>query len=165
MWMRVLLPAVVLALTAGCGGASTPVARPGVFLPPGQGPAPIVLLVPGGSWTSADPTGLVPLAKALARNGVVAVTSTYRVHPAARFPAPVEDVLCAAAKAVADARAAGHGGGRLVLVGHSAGGPLVMLAALRRSSSALRARHRPSCPTPSWVSRAPTTCPRCSRSH
>lgn len=131
---RVLLPAVALAVAAGCGTSGSPAAKPSTVLPSGSGPAPVVLLVPGGGWTSADPAGLGPLAEALARGGAVAVTSTYRIGPDARFPVPVEDVLCAAAKAVADARAAGRGGGRLVLVGHSAGGPLVLLAALRPSS-------------------------------
>ncbi len=33
-------------------------------------PAPLVVLVPGGGWSSADPTGLVPLASLLTDAGL-----------------------------------------------------------------------------------------------
>lgn len=141
---RLLVPLLVAAaLVAACGGSGTTAAssRPPVgaptpspaflALPTGSGPAPVVVLVPGGSWTAADPSGLAPLAGALSSGGAVAWTTTYRVGADGLFPAPVEDVLCAAATAVAHAASTGHGGGPLVLVGHSAGGPLVMLASLR----------------------------------
>ena len=140
--MRRLALLVVVLVTACGGSSSAPAAKPTTVLPSGTGPAPVVVLVPGGSWTAADPRGLEPLAKALARGGAVATTTTYRTGADGRFPAPVEDVLCAAAEAVAQAKAEGRGGGPLVLVGHSAGGPLAVLAALRPQA------FRGDCPAP-----------------
>lgn len=104
-------------------------------MPATSGPVPIVVLVPGGSWTAADPAGLLPLARALSAAGYVAATTTYRTADEhAYFPIPVEDVLCAAAHAATVAARAGHGGGPVILVGHSAGAPLAVLAALRPGS-------------------------------
>lgn len=143
--MRRLLAVVAAGLLlAACGDgpaadrAATPASAPApdptpmVLLPDGRGPTPVVVLVPGGGWTSAEPAGLVPLAQHLADAGSVAATITYRTaHAAAYFPLPVQDVLCAAATVVAEAAAAGRSGGPLVLVGHSAGAPLALLAGLR----------------------------------
>ena len=48
-----------------------------LFLPPGPpGAAPLVVLVPGGGWVDADPTGLVPLAETLAEAGAVVAPIT-----------------------------------------------------------------------------------------
>ena len=112
-----------------------------VYLParqqPSSGPVPIVLLVPGGGWQTADRTGLAPLAADLADAGFVAVNSTYRAgSDGAVFPEPVQDVLCATGFAVQEARAAGVEPGPLVALGHSAGGHLAALAALEGSSLA-----------------------------
>ena len=128
-----LLLAALLPITA-CGGSSLPpqATSPQLLLPGTSGPTPIVVLVPGGSWRSADPTGLVPLARRLADAGFVAMTTTYRTsETGSYFPLPVQDVLCAASRAAAQAKQAGHGGGPVVLLGHSAGAPLALLAALR----------------------------------
>ena len=103
-----------------------------LYLPdPAPPTAPLVVLVPGGGWTSADPAGLVPLAERLAASGVAAATTTYRVgSDASRFPVPVSDVACAVDGAAATARAAGVTPSRVVLLGHSAGAQLAAVAAL-----------------------------------
>ncbi len=116
-----------------------------VHLPPGpvgSGPVPVVLLVPGGGWTSADRRGLEPLAATLADAGFVAVNATYRAGADVTFPSPVEDVLCASAFAVEAARSAGLDPGPLVVAGHSAGGHLAALAALEGMEPAV------ACPYP-----------------
>jgi acetyl esterase/lipase len=95
-------------------------------------PVPIVLLVPGGGWQTADRTGLAPLAADLADAGFVAVNATYRAGAdGSVFPEPVQDVLCASGFAVEQARTAGMVPGPLVALGHSAGGHLASLAALQ----------------------------------
>jgi acetyl esterase/lipase len=94
-------------------------------------PVPIVLLVPGGGWQTAERGGLAPLAADLAEAGFVAVNATYRAGiDGAVFPEPAQDVLCASGFAVQEARAAGVTPGPVVALGHSAGGHLASLAAL-----------------------------------
>ncbi len=127
-----------LSPEAAAAPASTQEYLPGVaadvYLPEdrGAGDVPVVLLVPGGGWHSADRTGLAPLATQLAVAGFVAVNATYRAGSDHPFPEPVADVLCASGYAVQAARAAGLDPGPLVALGHSAGGHLAALAALGR---------------------------------
>lgn len=146
-----LLGAALLAAPlAGCAGspqgASASATWPGMvtreYLPglaadvhvPDLGsdePVPVVLLVPGGGWQTADRAGLSPLAAALAGAGMLAVNATYSAGvDGAVFPEPVHDISCAAGFAVAQAESEGLTPGPLVLLGHSAGGHLAALAAL-----------------------------------
>lgn len=87
---------------------------------------PVVLLLPGGAWRTADRAGLGPLAALLARAGIPAVNATYRVaDDGVRFPAPVRDIACAAAFAAHRA-----GDAPVVLLGHSSGAHLAAVTAL-----------------------------------
>ena len=112
-------------------------------VPEGTGSAPVVVMIPGGSWQSAHPSGLEPLAEALAAAGVVAVP--VRIRASADdvvYPTPVEDVLCALADGAATAREAGIEPARLVLLGHSSGAHLSAVATLAA------ARFSPDCEDP-----------------
>lgn len=114
-----------------------------VFLPDHVRRAPLVVLIPGGGWVSADPTGLRPLADRLAAHGIVAVTATYRAaEDGVRFPVPVADIECAVDFAAARTRRAGITPSPLLVLGHSAGAQLIMLAALTGQ------RFRATCPYP-----------------
>ena len=138
-------------VTAGCGapatvasdaanppqGTETTEYRPGVeadvYLPtaPDSGPIPVVVTVPGGSWATADRTGLGPLAEALAAEGMVVVNARYRASgDGVAFPTPVEDIACAVSWTSARAEEEGFRPEPLVLAGHSAGAHLAALAAL-----------------------------------
>jgi acetyl esterase/lipase len=148
------------AVLAACGGgegapsssetehfAGTHEVRAGVeadvYRPDRQGPAPVVVLVPGGGWSEADRTGLAPLAERLARSGAFVVNTSYRAQSAGGvFPTPAEDVACAVGLAAVRAADAGRDGGPLVLVGHSAGAHLGALVALAPD------RFRAPCPYP-----------------
>ncbi len=117
---------------AAATGPATP--GPGEYLPglpasvglPTGDPTAVVVLVPGGGWSSADRAGLAPLAAHLTDNGLAVVTITYGTSGTdAYYPRPVDDVACAvayAAEQVPDVP--------VVLVGHSAGAQLVALAGL-----------------------------------
>jgi acetyl esterase/lipase len=131
------------AALAGCSGTdesapSAPASHdylPGLrafpFVPAKATSAPVVVMIPGGAWRGADPTGLQPLAAALADRGVVAVPVHIRTAgDGVVFPVPVEDVLCALADGVATARAAGIEPTRVALLGHSSGAHLAALATL-----------------------------------
>jgi acetyl esterase/lipase len=111
-----------------------------------KGPAPVVVLVPGGGWDTHDPSGFAPLASALTDAGLVVVTTSYRAgQEGKRFPVPVQDVQCAIAYADRAADDAGVGGGPVIVVGHSAGGHLAALAAT--SNNALGAQCADPLPT------------------
>jgi acetyl esterase/lipase len=139
-----VLTACLVASVVACGSPQADSLRPAtLYLPSARGPATVVVLVPGGGWRTADPAGLVSLAQDLARSGFVAATISYRAAAVgAHFPVPVADVLCGAASAVAQAAAGGRSGGSVVLLGHSAGGQLAVLAALRPDA------FRSNCPDP-----------------
>jgi acetyl esterase/lipase len=112
-------------------------------VPAGVTSAPVVVLVPGGGWRSADPTGLEPLAQSLAEGGVFAMPVVIRAaDDGVVHPTPVEDVLCALADGAATAKAAGLEPERLVLLGHSSGAHLSALAALTPDD------HDPRCEDP-----------------
>ena len=122
------------AVTASSGTTSHEY-RPGLtafpHVPKDVTTAPVVVMVPGGSWETADPTGLAPLADALATRGVLAVPVVVRAAADdVVYPTPVEDVLCALADAAATASAEGIEPASLVVLGHSSGAHLAALAAL-----------------------------------
>lgn len=102
-----------------------------VYLPSARRTAPLVLMVPGGSWASADPAGLADLAGYLSDAGSVAVPTRIRAaEDGVRYPVPVDDVLCALASAVATTRQHGVEPRPVVVLGHSSGAHLAALAAL-----------------------------------
>ena len=112
-------------------------------VPTGVTSAPVVVMIPGGSWQSADPAGLGPLAEALADAGVVAVPVTIRAaQDGVVHPTPVEDVLCALAHGATVATEAGIRPTRLVLLGHSSGAHLSAVATLAPD------RYDPTCEDP-----------------
>lgn len=116
---RLFLPAGSDAPTAGTDAAAAPA-------------APLVVLVPGGSWITADPTGLFPLAEYLADAGIAAATISYRAAvDEAYFPIPPADVLCGASYATQAVRDAGQQISEVVIMGHSAGAHLSALVALK----------------------------------
>ncbi len=121
--------------------------RPGLaafpHLPQGVTSAPVVVMIPGGGWQTADPTGLEPLAAALASQGVVAMPVVIRAGAdGVVHPMPVEDVVCALADGVATAREAGIEPTRAVLLGHSSGAHLSAVATLDPE------RYTPTCDDP-----------------
>lgn len=130
-----MLAACSVPATTGAAGPVTHDYRPGLaaypHLPRNVEAAPVVVLVPGGGWTTADPAGLAGLAERLAASGVVAVPVVVRAEvDGVLHPVPLEDVVCALADAVATSRAAGIRPTRAVLLGHSSGAHLAALVAL-----------------------------------
>ena len=107
------------------------------------GPVPLVVIVPGGGWLAADPSGFAGLASKLARAGFAVVTTTYRTQAeGATFPVPIEDVVCAVNESAAQVAESGLQVGPVVVVGHSAGAQLAALAAL------VGDKYQAECPSP-----------------
>jgi acetyl esterase/lipase len=88
---------------------------------------PAVVVLHGGAWVGGDRAQMAALCQAMAANGLVAATASYRLAPANRWPAMVEDAQDAvrflrdnAAKYSIDPR-------RVGAAGASAGGHLSLL--------------------------------------
>lgn len=62
-----------------------------VYAPQGAGPFPAVLVVHGGAWRFGNRFQLAWAAEALAEAGYTAVAIDYRLAPAHKYPAQVED--------------------------------------------------------------------------
>jgi acetyl esterase/lipase len=93
----------------------------------GDGPFPCVVCIHGGGWRAGKRQDLAKLTEILAAKGFVAATVTYRLAPAHRFPAQIED--CKAAVRWLRAHAAKYkiNPDKVGAVGFSAGGHLSCL--------------------------------------
>jgi acetyl esterase/lipase len=101
-----------------------------VYSPKGAKGCPVVVFVHRGEWTKGDKAEVSYKPKFFTENGVVFVSTNYRLYPAATHPAHVSDVA-SAVRWVHD-HIAEYGGDpkKVVLMGHSAGCHLVSLATL-----------------------------------
>jgi acetyl esterase/lipase len=95
-----------------------------------RAPAPVVVFLYGGRWNTGTRGDYRLLGDALTRRGWVAVVPDYRLAPAARFPAWVEDGARAVRWARDNAARIGGDSARIFVVGHSAGGHSAALLAL-----------------------------------
>lgn len=93
----------------------------------GEGPFPAVICIHGGGWVGGDRKQMAQTVNVLAARGYVAITPDYRLAPADRFPAPVEDCKAAVRWLRANARAYRVAPDRIGAMGFSAGGHLACL--------------------------------------
>lgn len=100
-----------------------------VYTPKGQTDFPTVLFVHGGSWKSGNKNLYAALGQSLANDGIGCVICNYRLSPAVRHPAHVEDVARAFAWTAENIGKYGGTKDKLFVCGHSAGGHLVSLLA------------------------------------
>lgn len=101
---------------------------------------PCVVAIHGGGWTQGERSDLHPLLEQVAKRGYAAVSVSYRLAPAHRFPAAWEDVRDAQAYLVAHADELGIDPARMVAVGFSAGGHLALLLGLSEEAGAAAGR-------------------------
>src|SRR3989449_6333477 len=85
------------------------------------GAAPAVVFVHGGAWMHGAPSQAAGNALPLARRGIATISLSYRLAPAHRFPAPLDDVRHGLRWARAHADELGIDPERLALLGLSAG--------------------------------------------
>lgn len=93
---------------------------------------PCVLFLYGGSWRGGAREDYRFVGASLARAGILCAVADYRLYPAVRFPAFVEDGAAALALVADRAGAWGGDPDRLFLAGHSAGAHIAALVATRR---------------------------------
>jgi arylformamidase len=99
---------------------------------------PVVVFFHGGAWTNGTKEWMGFMAPPALAYPAIFVTANYRLAPACRFPGPFEDCCDAVAWVY---RSIGEYGGdpeRIFVGGHSAGGHLAALTALRHDRLAAR---------------------------
>jgi acetyl esterase/lipase len=101
-----------------------------LYAPRGAKGAPIVIYVHRGEWTKGDKFEVSYKPKFFTENGIVFISTNYRLYPAAKFPAHAEDVASAVRWAVDHAAEFGGDPKKVFLMGHSAGCHLSTLVAL-----------------------------------
>lgn len=95
-------------------------------------PLPVLVFFYGGGWNSGFRGGYAFVARAFAARGFVVVVPDYRLVPAVRFPAFVDDGAAAIRWTVEHIAASGGDPRRIAVAGHSAGAHIAMLLALDR---------------------------------
>lgn len=141
-WVLALLS---LLLTGAATGEDTIMARANVVYgeadgkplrldlcrPAGRGPFAGAILVHGGGWAGGDKErDTRPLLAPLTSAGIAWFTINYRLAPQYRYPASLEDVYTAIRWVKAHAAEYDVDPQRLALIGESAGGYLVEMAAM-----------------------------------
>lgn len=119
------------------GRAGDRVLRLDAQIPPGPGPHPAAILVHGGGWMRGDRTlNVQPLFAPLADANIAWFSISYRLaSDFLQIGAAVEDVHAAVAHVRQNAARYGIDPNRIALIGESAGGHLVSLAALAQPRS------------------------------
>lgn len=98
--------------------------------PAGRGPYPVIILVHGGGWTSRDKAHeFDSLVGPLKDAGFTTFCINYRLAPTYRWPDCLEDVQTAIRWSKSHAQDFKGDPNQICLLGHSAGGHLVCLAA------------------------------------
>lgn len=92
-----------------------------LYRPAGASGLPTVVFLYGGGWDKGRREDYLFVGEALARAGHLVLVPDYRLYPAVRFPAFLEDSARALAWAAREAGGEGGDPERLFLVGHSAG--------------------------------------------
>ena len=94
-----------------------------------------VLLVHGGSFTHGDRTQLRGYGILLGRIGYTCLACEYRLAPASKWPAQIDDVNTALRYLHAQAPSLGVRSEKIAVSGNSAGGHLSLMAAAQRESA------------------------------
>ncbi|MBM3458277.1 MAG: alpha/beta hydrolase, partial [Armatimonadetes bacterium] len=106
-------------------------------IPEGPGPFPTAILVHGGGFVRGDKQSFIkPLFEPLQKAGFAWFSINYRLAPAHRYPACLEDVETAIRWVNAHAREYRVDRARIALIGESAGGYLVSAAGARLRATA-----------------------------
>jgi len=101
-----------------------------IYAPSSASSTPVIFFVHGGSWEDGDKSLYSYLGENFASRGFTTVVTNYRLSPAVRHPAHIEDVARGFAWVFEHIDEFGGDPDEIFIVGHSAGGHLVSLLAL-----------------------------------
>jgi acetyl esterase len=108
-----------------------------VYQPTTRTGAPVVIFIHGGAYVRGDKDAYGEaygnVATWFARQGMLGINATYRLAPAAKWPAAVDDVRAMVGWAKANAARLGGNPNRIILIGHSAGATHVASYAFDKS--------------------------------
>lgn len=91
--------------------------------------SPLIIVVHGGSWQSGDNKQFIDFNSYFANRGYTVVAINYRLAPAYKSPAPMEDTRDAITFFTTHANEYNIDTGNIVLVGRSAGAQIALIAA------------------------------------
>lgn len=92
-----------------------------------KGPLPVIFFCHGGGWRIGNKSMHVEKGSSWASNGVIFVSTNYRLAPEATHPKQIQDVASAFAWVKSHATELGADPNRMYVMGHSAGAQLVDL--------------------------------------
>src|SRR5262249_45672746 len=104
-----------------------------LYLPRGRKDFPVLFWVHGGAFRLGDRQNSPPLCETFAKKGIGVVTTGYRLSPAVKHPAHIEDVARAFAWTVGNITKHGGRADAVFVSGHSAGASLAALLATDES--------------------------------
>jgi CubicO group peptidase (beta-lactamase class C family)/acetyl esterase/lipase len=104
-----------------------------LYLPQARKDFPVLFWVHGGGLRTGDRKTTQPLGETFARQGIGFVTTGYRLSPAVKHPAHIEDVARAFAWTVGNIARHGGRADAVFVSGHSSGGQLAALLATDES--------------------------------
>jgi acetyl esterase/lipase len=107
-----------------------PLQKLDIYAPRDAKDAPIVLFFHRGEWSKGDKSEAAYKPKFLNDNGIVFISANYRLSPAVKHPAHIQDVASAVRWVYDHAGQFGGSPKKIVVMGHSAGCHLVTLLTL-----------------------------------
>lgn len=105
-----------------------------VYLPQSAGLRPALLVLHSGSWQRGSSKRMTKVSEELARYGFVVINANYRLAPAHKYPAQLEDVRAAVKWIRDNAKELSADPRRIGILGYSAGGHLALMSAFTQGT-------------------------------
>ena len=128
--LNALVPSSGYTRTTDLAYGDQPRQRLDVYRPHGVAGAPVVIFFYGGYWQYGEKNDYRFIADALTSRGFVTVVPDYRLYPAVKFPAFVEDGAIALRWTHDNIERYGGDPNHIYLMGHSAGAHIATLLTL-----------------------------------